>query len=49
MQNADETLREMNGRNTCDKDDWIAVSEVSAAVLLQTPFLLGRDSLPSGE
>jgi hypothetical protein len=49
MQNADETLREMGGRNMCDKEDWIAVSEVLPAVLLQTPVLLGSDALPLDE
>jgi hypothetical protein len=49
VENTDETLREMNGRNMCDMGDWTAVSEVLTAVLLQTPVLLGRDDLASGE
>jgi hypothetical protein len=40
MQNADEILREKNGRNMCDKEDWIAMSEVLTPVMLQTLVLL---------
>jgi hypothetical protein len=49
MQNADEILREMNGRKMCDKEEWIVVYEVLPAVMLQTPVLLGWDALPLGE
>ena len=49
MQNADETLRELNGRNKGDTEDWIAVFEILTAMSLQRPVLMGRDALPLGD